>query len=513
MNSRRFLFSILLAAVAAFAWGCAGGGPQKGPQPPIQLTLLFFNDLHGHLRPFVVKTEAGKKEVGGIARVAALVEKIRGQNDRAGAKTLVLVAGDMLQGTPMSTVFRGRPDVECFNRMGVAAVTVGNHEFDFGLENFLELKRTAAFPFLSANVVWKDSGLLVCEPAVAFQLSETVSLTVIGATTRQLLTTTRPENVEKLEVLDPVLSVRRAADRAKGRGPVILLSHSKHRTDRAVAAAVPELAAIIGGHDQILLSPFRKVGRVPVFQAFEKGRYLGRIDFQIDPASGTTRLLSADYIPVTTAIAPHPEVAEIVAKYYARLDKMFTVAIGQSGVFLNGEREHVRYLETTLGNFVTDLMREHTGARVALLNGGSLRASIDAGRVTLEDVFKSMPYANEIVLVELTGEELLKVLSRAAAGKREDEDGGFLQVSGISFTIRGRAVENVRVGREKTPLDPTGAYTVAITDFLKSGGDGYSIFVDKRPEYTGLPLRELVVDAFRSGGAVSAAVEGRIVRP
>lgn len=288
--------------------------------------------------------------------------------------------------------------------------------------------------------------------------------------------------------------------------------HSKYDTDRAIAAAVPELAAIIGGHDQILLSPFRRVGKVPVLQAFEKGRYLGRIDLEIDPASRRAKFVSADYLPVTAAIEPDPEIAAVVETYHARLDKMFTATIGRSGVFLDGERQNVRYVETNLGNFVTDLMRENTGARIALLNGGSLRASIPAGPVTLEDVFKSLPYANEIVLIQLTGEELLRVLTRSAAGKPEDEDGGFLQVSGLRFTIRGHAVENVRLGRDGTPIFPSRTYQVAITDFLKSGGDGYATFVEKPAEYTGLPLRELVVEAIRSGRTLSAAVEGRILR-
>jgi len=313
-------------------------------------------------------------------------------------------------------------------------------------------------------------------------------------------------------VRDSVQTVRKTAGPAAKRGPVILLSHSKHRTDRAIATAVPELAAIIGGHDQILLFPFRKVGEVPVFQAFEKGRYLGRIDLAISPVTRKARLVSADYLPVMAAVDPDPEIAAVVAAYHSRLDKMFTATIGQSGVFLDGERQNVRYVETNLGNFVTDLMRENTGAQVALLNSGSLRASIPAGPVTLEDVFKSLPYANEIVLIQLTGEELLQVLTRSVAGKPEDEDGGFLQVSGLRYTIRGHAVENVRVGREDAPLSPSKKYHVAITDFLKSGGDGYSIFPDKPAEYTGLPLRELVVEAIRSGKTVSPSVEDRIVR-
>jgi len=127
-------------------------------QNPIKVSVLFFNDIHGHLSPFKIRTESGKKEVGGVARMATLIETIRAENRIRNIETFVLIAGDILQGTPMSTVFRGQPDVECFNAMGVDAMTVGNHEFDFGLKNFMDLKQKARFPFLSSNIVKKIQG-------------------------------------------------------------------------------------------------------------------------------------------------------------------------------------------------------------------------------------------------------------------------------------------------------------------------------------------------------------------
>jgi 2',3'-cyclic-nucleotide 2'-phosphodiesterase (5'-nucleotidase family) len=309
-----------------------------------------------------------------------------------------------------------------------------------------------------------------------------------------------------------VQSVAKAFEEVKDRGPVILLSHSKHKTDRAIATAVPELTAVIGGHDQILISPFRKVDGVPIFQAFEKGKYLGRIDLQIDPISRNAHLVSYDNLPVTPKIKADPRIDGIIARYRTKLDSRFKEVIGESRVFLDAERERIRYEETNLGNFVTDLVREFSGARFALINSGSLRASIDAGPITLEDVYKTMPYANEIVAIDLTGAEVLQALTRSVMGTREDEDGGFLQVSGIRFKVRGKAIEEVEVGKGRDPLKPGHIYRVAISDFLASGGDGYIMFIGKQAEYTGLPLRELIVDTIRSRKEIESRVEGRIVR-
>jgi 5'-nucleotidase / UDP-sugar diphosphatase len=242
---------------------------------PVRFTVLFFNDLHGYLLPFTVKQADGTKtEVGGIARMATLIKRIRAENDCLGRQTMVLVAGDILQGTPMSTVFHGEPDVEALNASGVNGLAVGNHEFDFGLENFQSLRQRARFTFISSNLVWKDSGRTVCDPALSLPVTDKVSLTVIGATTDQLLTSTKPDNVVLLNVVDPVTTVREAYERGKQQGPVILLSHSKAEADEEVARAVPGLLAIVGGHDQILLNPCKQVGPVFIFQAFEKGRYL-----------------------------------------------------------------------------------------------------------------------------------------------------------------------------------------------------------------------------------------------
>jgi 5'-nucleotidase / UDP-sugar diphosphatase len=502
MSARRKFFAGLLFLLLGFA-ALAAPAPQK-------VTILFFNDIHGYLEPFTVKQGDKQIEVGGIARIATLAKKIRAENEQAGAKTLFLVAGDILQGTPMSTQFTGKPDIECLNKMGVNAMTVGNHEFDFGLKNFLALKKQAAFPFLSSNLVWKQSGQLVAEPYARFKISEKVYLTVIGATTPEMITITKSMNTSRLDALNPVDTVNKFFRASAKKGPVILLSHNKHVTDEAIAKKSPGLVAIIAGHDHLLFNPPEMVGKVPVFQAFEKGRYLGRLDLQVDTITGRTALASYQYMPITADIALDPEIKQIVDSYAAQLDAKFKQVIGENKTYLNGERGRVRYEETNLGDFVADVIRESTGADAALINGGSLRASIDQGPVTVEAVFRTMPYPDELQVLELTGKELLEVLTRSVKGLREDEDGGFLDVSGTRFKIEGKAPEDVTIGGK--PLELEKNYKVAVTDFLASGGDGYNMLVGKPAVKTGLPLRELIVEAIKQKGAVDVKTDGRIER-
>jgi 2',3'-cyclic-nucleotide 2'-phosphodiesterase (5'-nucleotidase family) len=484
--------------------GCASPARERA-------TILFFNDIHGHLKPYEVKTKEGKQKVGGIARMASLVNSIREENRARSIPTVLLFAGDLLQGTPMSTVFRGEPGIRCLNAMKLDAMTVGNHEFDFGLENLLRLRTMADFPMLSCNIVGKGTGKALCDSVAVIDLGGGEKLTVIGVTTKDLLVTTAPRNVARVDVADPIACVKAVLGEAVPAGPVVLLSHCRHHMDKAMARAFPGLVAIVAGHDHRLLDPVCREGDVVILQAFEKGRYLGRLDVVVD-SGGRARVETWSYIPVTATVPGDPSVQGIVAEYERRLGNKFKEVIGRAEVFLDGDRRRTRYQETALGNLVADVMREHCGAEIALVNGGSIRESIGKGDITIEDVFKTMPFANEIVTMALTGEQVMAVLRRSVQGSQEDEDGGFLQVSGISFAIRGKEPVSVRVGPMRRPLAEKARYKVALTDFITSGGDGYTMFRGLPVEKTGSLLRELLVDTIRTRKRITAAIEGRIVR-
>lgn len=477
---------------------------------PLRVTILFMNDIHGNLLPYKINWNDQSIEVGGIARVAKLVKDIKAADEAAGAKTVFLLAGDILQGTPMSTVFGGRADIECFNAMGVAASTVGNHEFDFGLANFNELRQLAKFPFLSSNIVWKGSKELLCDPTYTIRLGDGLDITVIGATTRELLTSTAPDNVSRLDVLDPVGTVKKYYELNKAKGPVILLSHSRLASDSEIARKIPGLLMILGGHDQILFNPYKEVNGVPIFQAFERCKYLGRVDLLVEPETKRAVIASWQYYPISDKLSADPDVAGIVAKYDSQLSAKFKEVIGENKTFLDGERERVRYEETNLGDWVADIMRNYTSADIAFINSGGLRASIDKGPITVESVFKVMPFANEIMTLDLAGKDINEMLKRSVSGTRQDEDGGFLDVSGLKFEIEGKTPKNITVGGR--PLDLKKIYQVVVTDFIASGGDGYAMLKDRPSVATGLPLRELIIETIKQQKVIDAKTDGRIIR-
>ncbi|MFH1981025.1 MAG: 5'-nucleotidase C-terminal domain-containing protein [Pseudomonadota bacterium] len=504
-RAQRFLFlGVFLAIVAASISAASAAG--------VDVTLLFFNDHHGHLSPFELKTDGAGQSVGGMARIATLVRQVREENAAAGVRTVLVVAGDILQGTPLSTVFKGQADVACFNAMGVDAVTVGNHEFDFGLDNFKALVQQARFVFMSANIRWKDGGRPLVAAGQRIALGDGLFIHFIAVTTPELLTLTRPEYVAPLSVAAPVSVVRDAVDRIQGKGPVVLVSHSRHRTDIAIGSAVPELAAIIAGHDHLLFDPPRHAGSVPVYQALDYGRYLGRLDLRVDSATGHATTQSWRYIPITADIPPDPEVAGIIASYEGRLGAQFKETIGEAVVDLDAARATVRFGETNWGDLVADVVRTYSGAQIALVNSGGLRASIYKGPITVESIFRALPFTNEIVILEVTGATLRAALARSVSPAREDEDGGFLQVSGLRFRIEGKAPVDIRIGDGRQPLADGQTYRVAVPDYLASGGDQYTMFAGLPRLDTGLPLRDIVVEDIRRKGRIAPAVDGRIAR-
>ncbi len=168
-------------------------------------TILFFNDFHARLEPVEVPGVEG--EVGGLARLAGMADEVRAENDAAGVPTFLLIAGDVLQGTPYSTVYRGEAEFACLNEVAVSAMTLGNHEFDYGQDNVRRLIEMANFPVISANVtVAGTAGDGAFTDGVAWLAAGDEKILVIGLTTPETPITTAPRNVVGLDFGDPAVA-------------------------------------------------------------------------------------------------------------------------------------------------------------------------------------------------------------------------------------------------------------------------------------------------------------------
>ncbi|MHC4832200.1 MAG: bifunctional metallophosphatase/5'-nucleotidase, partial [Planctomycetota bacterium] len=345
--------------------------------------------------------------------------------------------------------------------------------------------------------------------AVELDLGHGFALTVVGATTVDTPTTTFPDNVEGLHFAPVIERVQKELARRSAKGPAVVLGHTGWSQDRKLAAAIPELTAIVGGHDQVLFAEPRQVGGVPVVQAFEKAKFLGRLDCRFFPATSRTDVMRASVERIAPELPEDAGVAAIVRTYSARVQQEMSAVIGHTEALLDGGRERVRYQETNLGSWLADVMRETSGAEIALLNAGAVRGSFERGEIELGDAFRVFPYPNGIWLVDLEGRVLLEALTRAVRSSHDEEDGGFLHVSGMRWVAQGTRVASVDIAG--APLDPKRSYRVAISDFVRAGGDGYAMLKDPPGVDTGHQLRDAVIEALKRG-PVAPPAPGRFLR-
>ncbi len=502
----------LLLLLGGLLYGCSEKAKKPAEAPPRRVTILYFNDFHGHLLPFPHVRE--KKPTAGFARLATLVRQIRTENDKQSIDTLLLSAGDNVQGSPMSTAFRGRAEMDAFNALGLTASAVGNHDFDYGAETLFEMVERADFPFLSATAYQMTGSDLVFEPYLIHSTKNGLKIAVIGLTTEDAPITTHPKNVLDYRFTKPELAIQRYYDQLdKESDLIVALSHLGYPVERHIADAFMGVDVIIGGHSHTKLDTPDDVGGVLVCQTGDRGLHLGRLDLEV--FKDRAKVIQAVLIPVTSRIAEDPKVKAAIDVYEKKMDEEIQKVIGKAGVLLDGERANVRTRETNLGNLTTDLIRQQSGAEAAMINSGVIRASFLPGDINLAQVMRVFPMNNLIVAMDLTGDDIRRALKRSIKGLMESGPdelyGGFLQVSGINFSIVGGKLAEIEINGQ--PLDPNRIYRVATIEFLSAGGDGYKEFENGKNKYfTGITLRDMFVNYIKSRPTIRAEVEGRILR-
>jgi 5'-nucleotidase/UDP-sugar diphosphatase len=439
----------------------------------LKLTILHMNDPHAHYLPYA---EAGVEGlIGGFGRAQTVLKEVQARNEAEGRHTLLFMAGDLLMGTPFSTAFKGELGVKLMNKMKFIAMTVGNHEFDYGQDNLLvHLKPLMAFPLLSSNTR-SSSGQHVFHGVLEkkYPGSDT-TVVIFGLTTTDTPTTTHPDNVKGLVFEDPIATAKGILDRVSERDLVIALTHVGVDEDKKLAEACPKIGLIVGGHSHTAIFEPMKVNQTIISQAGAYARYVGKLD--LDVVDGKIIKYKGELIELTSAIKEDQEIAAIIAEYKARLDASLSKVIGKTEVFLEGTRRSVRSgKETNLGRLISYNMAVNSLSDVAILNGGGIRGSIKEGDVTLNDVYTVLPFPDTVVKMNLSGEDIIAVLQRGA--QLEPGSGGKLQTFGLSYTLDGDRVTIEKVRDQ--PFDPGKTYSVATNDFLAAGGDGYKVFKEK----------------------------------
>ncbi len=517
------------------------------------VVILFTSDVH-----------CGIDQGFGYAGLYAVKEQLAKANH-----VLLVDDGDAIQGEPVGTVTHGSAIIDLMNTVGYDVAIPGNHEYDYGMENFMNLTKQAKFPYISCN--FTKNGELVF-PSYVIKEVDGVKIGFIGITTPETLTKDTPKNFqddqgnfiysfmedgtgEKLYA-----AVQTAADDARKAGAdyVIAIAHLGNDASSSpynyadVLSHTTGIDAMVDGHshdtDQLVMknkdgkdviraacgTKLEGIGYVTISAkdgSLSYGLYTWQNSTSAPALLGIENEVSKAVSAATDGL--NAELSKVVAKTAVDLTVNDPTAKDANGSPIR----IIRNAETNLGDLCADAYRDQTGAQVAIVNGGGIRASISAGDITLNDIMKVHPFGNQILVLEVTGQQLLDALEFASRDV-PNECGSFLQVSGMTYEIHTYIkssctmddkgvftgvtgeyrVKNVKIGDE--PLDLTKTYTLAGHDHtLLNGGGGMSMFngckvVKKNVKLDNQVLIDYIVNTL--GGVVGEAYanpygQGRIV--
>jgi 5'-nucleotidase len=534
------VLAALIVTVVAFGVSSA--------QDTYTLTIMHTNDTHSY-------HEADADGNGGVAIMKTVVDQIRAE----AANSLLLDAGDRFTGTLFHSQHLGMDNAQVMNLLGVDAMTLGNHEFDNGEQVLADFISMLNFPVVSANTNVAEASPLAGKilPSVVLDVNGQ-QIGVIGLTTPETRFLARVgENITFGEDVAALVQENVDALTAQGINKIILLAHLSYQLEQELAAQVSGVDVMIGADSETFLSnvfaaaggrytavvegPYPTVVRsasdepVLVVQAFRHNRYLGRLDVTFD-ANGIAASWSGDAILMSRYIAPNAEMQALVSELAAPLEELKAQIIGQTGVYLSGDRDECRSVECNMGNMIADAIRFDTGVQIAIMNGGGIRASIPVATdhpedltlpepldVTVGDILTVLPFRNRVSTFELSGADVIAALENGVARVGSDSGTGrFPQVSGARYTWDGSkpvgeriiSVEVLNADGSYSPIDPAAVYTVAANDFMRAGGDEYTMFRDNATNARddGKELDVVVIEYIRANSPVMPQVEGRIIR-
>jgi 5'-nucleotidase len=512
------------------------------------LQIIHQNDTHSNLAPVPLALSLADPDTavripaGGAALAAGLISRAR----EASANVVFLHAGDLVQGTLFYTVYRGRADAGVYNVLSPDVMTPGNHEFDRGSPGLALLLDEVRFPVVCANLDVREDSLLAgrIPPFTVLEVGGEL-VGVAGLITEELPEVSSPSGATVVLPLEETARAVVEEMTALGVDKVILLTHVGYAADLELAARVPGVDVIVGGHSHTLLGDFADIGLQPegdyptavqgpdgntvlVVTAWRYGAVLGSLTVEFDSAGTVTGWTGNPVIPTSAQIPgvrglavvePEPVVAEMVALYTDALEDFQ----GECLATAESDLLHVRVPGgglpggSEIAPVVCDAMLWKvntlgTGADIALQNAGGVRIDVPAGDVTVGTVYTLLPFGNTLAVLDLTGGEIRDLLEGAleAIFDRGLSDGTFPYVAGMRFS----AVRNAPAGARVTsleasdgnggyaPMDPDRVYRVVTNTFVAGGGDGFGMLRGRPFTDTGFVDAEVFADYARMLGTV-----------
>jgi 2',3'-cyclic-nucleotide 2'-phosphodiesterase (5'-nucleotidase family) len=501
--SRRLFIAIVLFALL---WPAAAHAQPASAR----LTILHSNDTHGRLLPFSYPTivPAGseierlpqRRDIGGIARRAALAQKIRVEQKGRGIPVWLVDVGDFSDGTPFSTEYKGEADVAAMNAAGYDFATFGNHEFNNSLAQLRKLLRLTTHPVLLANATDRATKKPIGE---AWRVEKVggVRVGLFGLITKESATYLAAK--EGVDVLDEIVAARATVETLRRQCDiVVLLSHAGEATDQRLAADVPGIDVIVGGHSHSRLPMGEIVWRsddlkqndvngTVIVQAYQWGGELGRLDLLFEKGQNGAWRVSryrARLLPITPDMPSEPMVAAVVDKYWQPIAARYGEVVARATADFSTRGD-----DAAPYNLVADAVRETYGVDVEFENSGGVRAPLVAGDITRTDIVTMDPFDNTVVLFKATGAQIKEILARHAP-----------YVSGIRYRLVDGALEETTIGGR--PIEDARLYSGATNSYFA----GFAL-KGIAQEATGRTRIDTVTAYLQKKGTLTPAYDGRRV--
>jgi 2',3'-cyclic-nucleotide 2'-phosphodiesterase (5'-nucleotidase family) len=492
---------------AGFSLTMLGAGEEAQAAPAnTTFSLLLVNDI------YKMSDDKGR---GGFAKLAAVVKQERARN----VPMLFCHAGDTFSPSLMSGFDQGAHIVELTNMVKPDVFVPGNHEFDFGKDNYMKRMGESKFPYFAANMRQADgSPIPGMKDSQIFTLGP-VKIGVVGLVLAGVPNMSQPGDLKFGPEME-ALRAQATALRQQGADIILCIAHTDRDMDNQIVRS-RLVDVLLTGHDHDLAIGYD--GKTVMVESSEEGNFVTAIDF-VATVTGEGKDRKVTWAPSfrvhdSSTIDPDPEVLAVVKRYEADLSKELDVEIGTSSTELDSRTATVRSQEAAIGNLIADAIKDSTSGDVAITNGGGIRANkqYPAGvKLTRRDILSELPFGNSTSLVEVTGADIKAALENGVS-QMEQRAGRFPQVSGLKFEVDSKAavgsrVSNIQVNGEA--LDPAKKYKVATNNFMLTGGDGYVPFTRGRVLIgltDGKLLANEVMSYVRKKGTVEAKVEGRIV--
>lgn len=505
-KSFKLISSLILSLFLIFATLISTTNPvlaKSNQNQLLSLDIYLINDFHGNI--------AHRYDLPGASTLKSAVQTLITRNPKG---SILLGGGDMIQGTLESSLDNGLPTIKILNEFEFDASVLGNHEFNYPKEIVAKQLKTANFPFLSANIVDKNNKPIFKPYTIVERKG--IKIAIIGLTTLETQKPSRHAYIKDYVFLNPETVIQKYVKEvhAKGADIIVLLTHigATEKNGKVKGEIIPTLKnsanidAVFTAHSHKKVST--KYKSIPVIQASSKGKYIGKIHLIYSKPKQRVIASTTKLYPISYGMYPeNKKVKELLKPIFKEINQKHGRIIAENKHSLKNNPVS----QSSLGELLTDLMKEASHTQIAFLNAGSVRYNLDKGSVTTRKLKDIFPYKSQLITMNLKGSDIISTVEHGL----ELKSFGFLRFSGLKVTADmskpiGNRIVSITTTNGKA-INPSQTYFVAANNFIAEGGDSYTNLTYGKNTLAVGNLNKIFEDLFRNKKIIDYTTDHRFV--